>query len=240
MKNSLLLCLLVSLFITSCGRVLPSIKLEETEPILSSMPITFNSLLPEIKINDVIYTIGLQPTEEMFEAIRTYYVSEEQYNIDMSVSLFTGVEFIESRKDELQSNKDEGYFDYNSQSRLLFGGQHIDGSYLGFTVSNLGDERVTPDKSTVIGVSVIYGDSIKSCKLNDNEIVTLQDVVSLMGEDYQTRDVSEYDYIYTKLITYSLSDMSELTILLDNEDNVVGIQANNIVLFIDRFFNEGE
>lgn len=241
MRISLIVSLMLVIFLMSCNRVLPSSKIEETEPALSQNYITFNSLLPEIKINDVHYVVGMPPTNDMFEAVRIYYTDEASYNADMGATLATSIEFISSYSDNLQeSADDEGYFDYNSQSRLLLGGQNIDGSYLGFTVTNLGDTSITADLSTVIGVSVLYGDSIKSCKLNDVEIKTLDDVVSLMGGNYATRDVSDYDYIYTKLVVYTLQDMSELTILLDTDDNVVGIQANNMVLFIEKFFNGGE
>lgn len=221
-----------TLFLCGCS-VNSGISQEIQSEFKSS--IVFESELPVLTVNGVSFKVGELPTQSMFDEVKKFYKSEEQYQNDYNAILPASDNY--KKFHSTVTENDEAYYTFRNQTRIIFGGQVEDGSYLEFTVSNLSDKDLLSLDCTVINTSVIYGNSIESVKLNDESIETVNDFVSLLGDYYVIKDVTEYDYIYSYMYSYDLSSSVNITFLVDDSENVVGIQENDIGLFLSKFFN---
>lgn len=197
--------------------------------------VIFDTRLPVLTVNGVDYKIGTVPTEVMFISIKDYYKSKEQFDMDYNAMLSCATEFKKFRGSVTED--DAAFYSIQNQTRIIFGGQVSDGSYLEFTIANLADENLPSRECTVINTSVIYGDTIEEVKLDGKDITSKNDFIELLGESYSVRDVREYDYIYSYMYSYDLDEAANITFLLDGSDNVVGIQENDIGVFLNKFAN---
>lgn len=122
----------------------------------------------------------------------------------------------------------------NAATRVVFGGQRDDGSYLSFSVSNLSSRNMVAANCTITNTSLIYGDSLGTVTYDDKEIKTRADMEALMGRDYSTKDSSEYDYIYDSMCVYTIDGYMTMTFLM-SDDNVVGVQQADLGEYANLF-----
>lgn len=250
------------MFLTGCSQVIPNNETVPETIAQGDEFIIFDTQLPLMKIDDMEFAIGKRPTDDMLSYISPFYKNHEQYHVDLDTTLQAANawktymdNFDESLADmqaELETEvteesptgeTEEAIIESpdisedelkNVATRIIFGGQQDDGSYLSFSVSNLGTKATVASNCIVTNTSVIYGDSLGKITYNDKEVKTRKDMESLMGTEYSIKDATEYDYIYDSMCVYTIDGYMTMSFLMHGDD-VVGVQQADLGEYANLF-----
>lgn len=214
-KHLLIITLALVTTITGCSKTTTE-SVETTESINKEM------VSMSLTVEGVRFDTLTPLTEEQWELLQGYYVSEEQYATDRGRSIYSTAankKAVAGLTDEEKGNAE--IVDKYAKS-VVIGGQKDDSGYLSCTLVNRSDNGAVKAKdATVCRISTILLGTTKDIVDLSPIGYNKEEVLARLGKPSLETEADSENYIYRTTWHYFITNTSSIIVRFDENNDVI-------------------